>query len=51
MAGLKLEIGCLLNVVVANGEKLSLEGYDATLRAQWLCTLGPILWGFGQMQM
>ncbi|KAJ0076959.1 hypothetical protein Patl1_35310 [Pistacia atlantica] len=76
MASLKPEIGCLLNVVVANGEKLSsrgcctnvpltlqgitievdffllsLEGCDAVLGPQWLCTLGPILWDFGQMQM
>ncbi|KAJ0010545.1 hypothetical protein Pint_33757 [Pistacia integerrima] len=44
MASLKPEIGCLLNVVVANG-------CDAVLGPQWLCTLGPILWDFSQMQM
>ncbi|KAH9680855.1 hypothetical protein KPL71_026714 [Citrus sinensis] len=76
IAGLKPEPGCLLSVVVANGEKLtspgrckgvqlqlqgtqieadfyllSLEGCDAVLGAQWLCTLGPILWDFDKMEM
>ena len=30
---------------------LPLEGYDAVLGAQWLMTLGPILWDFSKMQM
>ncbi|KAJ0049073.1 hypothetical protein Pint_15837 [Pistacia integerrima] len=51
MAGLKPEIGCLLNVVVANGEIIKPKGCDIVLGARWLCTVGPILWDFGQMQM
>ncbi|KAH9686686.1 hypothetical protein KPL70_014455 [Citrus sinensis] len=76
IAGLKPEQGCLLSVIVANGEKLtspshckgvqlqlqgtkikayfyllSLEGCDAVLGAQWLCTLGPNLWDFDKMEM
>ncbi|KDO56003.1 hypothetical protein CISIN_1g039109mg [Citrus sinensis] len=76
ITGLKSEPGCLLSVVVANGEKLtspgrckgvqlqlqgtqieayfyllSLEGCDAVLGAQWLCTLGSILWDFDKMEM
>lgn len=30
---------------------LNLSGYDAVLRAQWLRTLGPILWDFSQLYM
>lgn len=30
---------------------LSLEGCDAVLGAQWLCTLGSILWDFDKMEM
>lgn len=30
---------------------LSLEGCDAVLGAQWLCTLGLILWDFDKMEM
>ena len=30
---------------------IELEGCDAVLGAQWLRTLGPILWNFGSMEM
>ncbi|KAJ0025979.1 hypothetical protein Pint_08072 [Pistacia integerrima] len=30
---------------------LPLEGYDAVLGAQWLSTLGPIVWDFSKLQM
>uniref|UniRef100_A0A2N9FZ49 Chromo domain-containing protein n=1 Tax=Fagus sylvatica TaxID=28930 RepID=A0A2N9FZ49_FAGSY len=30
---------------------LPLEGFDAILGAQWLATLGPILWDFSKMSM
>ncbi|GAV78486.1 RVP_2 domain-containing protein [Cephalotus follicularis] len=30
---------------------LPLGGYDAVLGAQWLRTLGPILWEFSKLQM
>lgn len=30
---------------------LPLGGFEAVLGAQWLCTLGPILWDFGQLLM
>lgn len=31
--------------------KLPLEGYEVVLGAQWLRTLGPILWDFSKLQM
>jgi hypothetical protein len=30
---------------------IDLQGYDAVLRAQWLKTLGPILWNFASLHM
>ena len=30
---------------------IELEGYDAVLGAQWLRTLGPIVWNFDTMEM
>lgn len=30
---------------------LDLEGCDAVLGMQWLCTLGPIWWGFAKLLM
>jgi len=30
---------------------LPLEGCDAVLRAQWLSTMGPIVWDFSKLQM
>ena len=31
--------------------RIELEGCDAVLGAQWLRTLGPIVWKFGNMEM
>jgi hypothetical protein len=37
--------------LVADFFLLPLEGFDAVLGAQWLVTLGPILWDFSKMSM
>ncbi|KAA8531825.1 hypothetical protein F0562_006458 [Nyssa sinensis] len=42
---LKPQLGGNLRVTVASGEQLESPG------AQWLCTLGPILWDFSKLQM
>ena len=39
------------NAFVSDFYLLPLEGFDAVLGAQWLSTLGPILWDFSRMNM
>lgn len=39
------------NAFVSDFYLLPLEGFDAVLGAQWLITLGPILWDFSRMNM
>ncbi|KAJ0018816.1 hypothetical protein Pint_12123 [Pistacia integerrima] len=36
---------------VPSRERISSAGYDVILDAQWLSTLGPILWDFSKLQM
>ena len=47
----RIRVALQRTTLITNFYLLPLEGFDAILGAQWLATLGPILWDFSEMSM